>query len=315
LTLSAIKSPHPWRSRLHLFWALSRTPHAIIDMAGPGAAALLCLGRFPSLWITLIGLVTVFSGYTAVYAINDLVDYQPDRRKFRQGGYADDDDEAYLDGALVRHPLAKGAIRMREAVLWVAAWSALAILGAYWLNPVCLLIFLVGCGLEVVYCLLWRITPYRALINGVVKTSGALAAVYAVNPTPSPLFLGILFLWIFFWEIGGQNIPNDWIDMAMDRCYGAKTMPVRFGEGRARLLSITSLILAFFLNMLVMLVSPLPFTAFHYLLALAANFFLLLLPALKLYQVPHRDQAMGLFNKASYYPLAMLGVSLSAFMV
>mgnify|MGYP000096088635 CR=1 FL=1 len=36
------------------------------------------------------------------------------------------------------------------------------------------------------------------------------AAVVAVDPSPSLVFLLFLFLTIFFWEIGGQNAPNDW---------------------------------------------------------------------------------------------------------
>jgi len=36
-----------------------------------------------------------------------------------------------------------------------------------------------------------------------------MAAVVAVDPDPSAAFLIALFLSLFFWEIGGQNIPND----------------------------------------------------------------------------------------------------------
>ena len=67
-------------------------------------------------------------------------------------------------------------------------------------------------------------------MSGAVKTAGGLAAVFAVDPHPSPAFLVLLFLWLFFWEIGGQNIPNDWIDMEEDRMVQAKTIPVRVGK-------------------------------------------------------------------------------------
>ena len=93
---------HP---RLKLLLALSRTPHLIIDLATPALAALLCLGHFPSLMIVGVGLITVYAGYTAVYALNDLVDYRSDREKVRAGGYSDGED--FLDGVLVRHPLAR----------------------------------------------------------------------------------------------------------------------------------------------------------------------------------------------------------------
>jgi len=74
-------------SRLKLFWALSRTPHGLIDMAMPALGALLYLGEFPSIRIVLLGLITVFSGYTAVYALNDIVDYKSDKEKVSIGGY------------------------------------------------------------------------------------------------------------------------------------------------------------------------------------------------------------------------------------
>ena len=40
---------------------------------------------------------------------------------------------------------------------------------------------LAGCLLEIVYCLMHRVSPFRILISGGVKTSGAVAAVFAVD--------------------------------------------------------------------------------------------------------------------------------------
>ena len=71
-------------ARLKLFLALSRTPHGILDMATPALAALLWLGGFPSAGVIALGLLTAFAGYTAVYALNDLVDYRVDKEEARQ---------------------------------------------------------------------------------------------------------------------------------------------------------------------------------------------------------------------------------------
>ena len=73
-------------SRLKLFWALSRTPHGLIDMTTPAFAALLWLGAFPPFSVTVLGLITAFAGYTAVYALNDVIDYRADREKARDSG-------------------------------------------------------------------------------------------------------------------------------------------------------------------------------------------------------------------------------------
>ncbi len=297
-----------WPARVKLFWALSRTPHALIDMATPALGALLYLGGFPSIKIVVLGLITVFAGYTAVYALNDVIDYRPDLKKVNIGGY--DDSEAYLDGVMIRHPMAKGAISFNEGVTWVLAWALLASVGAYLLNPVCVLIFVAGCILEAVYCRLWRVTPLRTVINGLVKTSGAIAAVFAVDPSPSFLFLTILFMWIFFWEVGGQNIPADWTDIEEDRHFHAQTIPVKLGPARAGVIILLSLILSLFLNIFLFFVTPLKFEWPYFLAAVALNLYFLLLPARRLYETRDRLDAMALFNKASYYPLAILGIVL-----
>jgi 4-hydroxybenzoate polyprenyltransferase len=178
------------------------------------------------------------------------------------------------------------------------------------LNPVCFYIFLAGGLLEAIYCLLWQVTPLRALINGIVKSLGAVAAVYAVNPQPSILFISVLFCCIFFWEIGGQNIPNDWTDIAEDRRFKAKTIPVKLGLARAGMLALACLVAAFFLTFLLVWVSPLTFGFIHLLALAGLGLWLLLLPALRLVDTHERLRAMDLFNKASYYPFSLLAVVL-----
>jgi 4-hydroxybenzoate polyprenyltransferase len=290
--------------RLKLFLALSRTPHALIDMAAPALAALLCVGHFPPLPVTLIGIITVFAGYTAVYALNDIVDLRTDRLKVAIGGYRDD--ESYVDGLMIRHPMAKGALRLPAGLAWAGGWAVIALAGAFWLNPACVYLFAAGCLLEGVYCRLWRVTPLRSLINGAVKTLGAIAAAFAVDPSPPIPFLCFLFMWLFMWEIGGQNIPNDWTDIEEDRRFNAQTIPVRLGLRRATSLIVICLVAALFLSLAVLWASPLPFGVFYLLAALAIHVFMLLRPAFLLGHHRRRGDAMALFNKASYYPLAVL---------
>lgn len=294
---------HP---RLKLLLALSRTPHLVIDLATPALAALMCLGHFPSPVVVLLGLITVFAGYTAVYALNDIVDYRTDREKVRVGGYSDGED--FLDGVLVRHPLAKGVLALPEGILWAAAWALVAMLGAWLLNPICVYLFIAGGVLECLYCLLWRVTPLRAVINGVVKSLGAMAAVFAVDPHPSMFFLFVMLGLIFFWEIGGQNIPNDWTDIKEDRYFKAKTIPVKLGLVRAALLALACLVAAYLLTFMLMWVSPMTFGPIHLLAVAGLGFWLLLLPALRLVEQNERRNAMDLFNKASHYPLSLLMV-------
>jgi 4-hydroxybenzoate polyprenyltransferase len=312
LLVDAPATPMPaGLSRVKLFLALSRTPHGLLDLATPALAALLWLGALPPLRVTLLGLVTVFAGYTAVYALNDVVDYRVDQEKLRQSpqGTAG----GYLDALFMRHPMAQGQVSLGEGLLWTVAWALVAFTGAYLLNPVCALIFLLGCALEAVYCLLLRVSQLRGLISGVVKSLGGLAAIFAVDPSPQAGFLLLLFAWLFCWEIGGQNIPADWHDLDQDRALAARTIPVHYGVARAGWIVAATLSLATVLGAAVLGLSParpaFPFPA----LAAVSGAYLLMLPAWRLFRTRGRDQAAALFNRASYYPLSMLLIILTSF--
>jgi 4-hydroxybenzoate polyprenyltransferase len=295
-------------ARVKLFLALSRTPHGLLDLATPALAALLCLGGLPPFGVTALGLLTVFAGYTAVYALNDVVDYRVDQEKLRAAG--ERPKAGYLDALFMRHPLAQGQVSLGEGILWTAAWAAVALVGAYHLNPVCAYIFVGGCLLEAVYCLLLRVSHLRILVSGLVKTLGGVAAVFAVNPQPSPGFLLLLFLWLFCWEVGGQNVPADWHDIEEDQRLHAQTIPVRYGPEGASAIILGALSLSVVLSPVLLWTAPLKFSPLLVGLAVAAGGYLLLLPALQLYRTKDPARAAALFNRASAYPLAMLSLVL-----
>ena len=293
-------SPPP---RIKLFMALSRTPHGLLDMAAPALAALLWLGSIPPVHVIVIGLVTAFSGYTAVYALNDVIDFRTDRRKIRECGlkcYAGD-----LDAVYARHPMAQGLLRLRDGILWTAAWGTIALCGAWLLNPACAVIFILGCLAETVYCLMLRLSWIRALVSGGVKSAGGLAAIYAVAPDSSAPFLIGFFLWFFFWEIGGQNVPNDWSDVEEDMKMGAETIPVRFGPRGSAGIVLSSLTVAVAMSIALFWLTPARLSALYFAAAIPAGIFLLLLPARRLYTGRTSALASALFNRASYYPVTM----------
>ena len=295
-------------ARLKLFWALSRTPHGLLDMCTAALASLLWLGHFPSFKIIGLGLITVFSGYTAIYALNDVVGYRSDKRKLQQRNLRGFDDCEDLDARLVRHPMARGLLSFKEGLLWSSAWALLALIGAYLLNPICLLIFICGSILETIYCLMWNISPARTIISGVVKTAGPIAAVFAVDPNPSMSYLIVLFLLMFFWEIGGQNVPNDWSDIGEDTRFQAQTVPIRLGLEQANVIIFGSIILTIILSGILLVLSNVAFVLLFILAFDFVGLYFLLLPTIKLYRSEESSYAMILFNKASYYPLALLVV-------
>jgi len=297
-------SPYTGLGRLKLFLALSRTPHGLLDLATPVVVAILWLGGLPPGSVMTLGLLAAFAGYTAVYALNDLVDYRGDREKLR--GTSPERQSGYLDAVMVRHPLAQGFLGLPEAVAWTGFWVSISLACAWRLNPVCALILVAGCLLEGVYCLLLRVSQLRALISGMVKTMGGLAAVFAVDPCPEPGLLLLLFLWLFFWEIGGQNVPADWHDLEEDAALGARTIPVYYGAKGASTIALISLAMSVIIGGVFLIIAPL--TPKWLLLpgALLAGFALLLLPGWRLFRLRRREQASALFNQASYYPLCLL---------
>lgn len=304
---TSLSRPTDRFARLKLYFALSRTPHGLLDMATPGFSALLYLGGFPPISVVLIGLVTAFAGYTAVYALNDIVDYRTDKQR---GDGISDTSGKYLDAMMVRHPMAMGFLTFKQGVLWAMGWALVAFMGAYLLNPVCVAIFLAGAVLETVYCLLWRVSPWRAVVSGFVKNSGPVAALFAVDPHPSPLFTILLFLGLFFWEIGGQNIPNDWADLEADSRLKAKTIPVHLGAAQAAWFALIALMLATGLLVVLFYLSFPTSQGLAPLLAAVVGIALLLMPGLRLYYAKSKRAAMALFDRASHFPLALLGLVL-----
>jgi len=300
-------------ARLKLFFALSRTPHGLLDMCTPAFGALLWLGHFPPVQTIVVGIITTFAGYTAVYALNDVIDYKADREKAAMGGFSDPGND--LDSLIVRHPMAQGLLSFKEGLFWALSWALLALIGAYILNPVCVLIFLCGCALETLYCILWRVSPFRTIVSGAVKTSGAIAAVFAIDPHPSGMYLTCLFLLLFFWEIGGQNIPNDGFDVEEDKRFNARTIPVVYGIRTANVIIVATVVLTLITGTVIFYFSWTIYSISFILVSVAVGIYLLLMPALKLYQSRQRSHAMALFNKASYYPAVLLVIVMIQMMV
>ncbi len=165
---------------------LSRVPHSILDVALPAFAALAWLGAFPSAKITVIGLVTAISAYLAIYALNDVVDACADREKCECT--PTHNQEGYLDALLIAHPLAQGILSKKTALIWVGGLLLIAVIGAFLLNSMILLILALGAIAEISYCLLFKKSAWRVLLSGLVKTCGPIAA--ALTPpglsTPPP---------------------------------------------------------------------------------------------------------------------------------
>ncbi|MFC1835363.1 UbiA family prenyltransferase [Thermodesulfobacteriota bacterium] len=293
-------NPAQWK----LFFGLSRTPHGLLDMATPAMGALLCLGHFPAISTIVVGLITAFAGYTAVYALNDLVDAGVDEERL---SVKDETKQLFhVDEILVPHPVAQGILPFKKGLAWCLFWAAVALAGAYWLNPFCALLFLIAAVMEALYCKLLRVSHLKVVPSVIVKSIGGLAGVYAVNPDPSLGLVAVLFLWLAAWEVGGQNVANDIVDMEDDARVAAKTTATVKGLSEAVFILVASVSMAVFGGVAVYWVAAPGISWVYPIVAAVLGWELLLKPARRVYRSPGPEAAASLFNKASYMPVAHL---------
>ncbi len=298
--LPGINAAMNWK----LFLGLSRTPHGILDMATPPMAALLWLGRFPPITVVIVGLLTAFAGYTAVYALNDLVDHRVDRERLslRERGA----DLSTLDEIMVRHPVAQGLLSFKNGLWWFLFWGIVALAGAWWLNPLCAGLFVVSGLLEMLYCKLLRISHLKIIPSALVKAIGGLAGVYAVDPNPSLGFVALLVLWLAAWEVGAQNIANDIVDMEDDARVSAQTTVTIKGVPESVFVMLAAVSMATAAGIAVYWMAGHGVGWLYPIGAALLAWKLLLEPSRRVYYHPGPEAAASLFDKASYMPLAFL---------
>ncbi len=288
---------------LQKFLALSRSTHGVLDIAMAGFAALLWLGHLPSWPVLVVALITALAGYTAIYALNDLIGVKVDREKFAGAG----PNPGYsVEASDLRYPIAQGQLSLGAGIAWFSAWYVVALIGAWWLNPFLVVVVLAAPVLETLYCVLFKVTYWRVLVSGLVKSLGPIAAVLAVVPRPDPALLALMVAWVFAWEVGGQNIPADWNDVEEDRRVGARTIPLVFGPRVAGTLVLLALIATVALSLALPVMSPLALGLPYLVATFLIGWFLLLVPGFALFRSHEGRRAARLFDRASLYPLAQL---------
>jgi 4-hydroxybenzoate polyprenyltransferase len=132
--------------------------------------------------------------------------------------------------------LPRGLMSRREATLFVVVTSALFVVTAWMINPLCGLLSPLALAIVFWYSLAKRYTAYTQAFLGlamaVAPVGGWLAA--GGDPArPEPWLLGAAIgLWV-----GGFDVLYACQDYAFDRAHGLRSIPVRFGIARALLIS------------------------------------------------------------------------------
>lgn len=293
--------------QLKKFFGLSRMTHSVLDIAHPALGAILVFGGAPRPFTIAIGLLAAFSGYTAVFALNDLLDWKVDCEKL--GGYAGKRECFDLDSVGLRHPIAQGCIAFRSALGWVLFWGVLALGFAFLLDPICSLLMAVAAGLETAYCRLLRVTHWKTILSGLMVAVGGMAGVFAVTTAPPALMVALFAFWACTWEMGCRNIPNDWSDLEEDAALRIKTMPVRFGRLATSRVSFVLACVTVLASLLFPFAVSMRFVLVFQAGALAAGILLLVVPGARWLRDQETKSAMLFFNRACFYPLAVFVVA------
>lgn len=291
--------------RVAAIFDLSRGRQALLSVAQPALGALLALGALPTLRQMALGLVAAATGFLAVFSLNDLLDRKVDRAAAKTGlaetpGYD-------LDTAYVRHPLARGDLSARQATAWIAGLSAISVVCAWLLSPICLAFFAGAVALEVLYCSLRSVTWAKTFVSGLMVGVGGLAGWVAVARLSWSA--AAFFAFLALWEIGGRNLPNDLADLAADSSTGIRTVATVFGpsvSARATLAVAWATLASVLL---------LPTTLVARFAAAAAGVAVMLVPAVRLVGDPTSERAGRYFNVASMLPVLVFAVVLVVVLV
>lgn len=288
--------------KVRALYGFSRGTQATLSVAQPLLGVFIASNKPPLDRLVLV-VVASIAGYFAVFAANDVLDIRLDRRRLAFGG----EYEAFdIDGAGSRHPLATGELKVAVAGAWVVVLGLVAVVLAAILNPVCAVLFLIAVALEVCYCLLATITPFKFVVTGIMVPVGVCIGWLAVRAAIDWPVLGLLFVWMAVWEIGGRNIPGDWADVDEDIQLGIKTVPVVFGFRTSGVLIFGFLLAAVLASAALTILAWPSLGAVGLVGAVLAGGYALVLPGIRLLRDPTPSVALRLFNSASLYPSLML---------
>ncbi len=295
LTSTISRTP---RALFAAIFDLSRGRQALLSVAQPALGAVIALGGLPSPSQMVLGLVAAGTGFLAVFSLNDVLDRRVDSRALVAG--KDNVTGFDMDTAFSRHPLARGDLSLSEAAVWVGGLAAISAVCAYLLAPLCLALFALAVGLEVVYCGLRSVTWTKTIISGAMVGVGGLAGWAAVAPIDARAVS--IFAFLALWEIAGRNLPNDLSDIEADVKTGIRTVATVFGEQT----SASATLAGALATVVALALLPIPFAAA--VLAAALGMWAMAAPALALARAPEPERAAAYFNRASLLPALVLPV-------
>jgi 4-hydroxybenzoate polyprenyltransferase len=207
-------------SRLATYLNFVRFSHSVFALPFALAGALLAsrhvgVTAHAVLWI----LIAMVAARSAAMGFNRLVDARMDA----------------LNPRTANRELPRGAMTMREATVFVAAASALFIVSAWQLGPLCLALAPVALAIVFWYSLAKRYTSWTQLFLGLAMAVAPVGGWLAVGGRGGwePWLLAVA---IGSW-VGGFDVLYACQDLEFDRAHGLRSIPVRFGVARSLFIS------------------------------------------------------------------------------
>jgi 4-hydroxybenzoate polyprenyltransferase len=199
-------------NRLLTYASFVRVSHSVFALPFALTGALLASRHAPLTWDRVGWIVVAMVGArSAAMGFNRLVDARYDRLNPRTAG----------------RELPSGRMSLREAVGFVAAASAVFVLAAYKLGPLCLALSPVALAIVFWYSLAkrftWSTQAFLGLAMAVAPVGGWLAAGGRGGWEP-----WLLAVAIGTW-VGGFDVLYACQDLEFDRAHGLRSIPQRFG--------------------------------------------------------------------------------------
>lgn len=289
--------------------ASSRPLQATLSITQPLLAAMIGFGTLlPLDALLLVGLGSL-TGMFAVFALNDFLDFPLDRKGDQKLSKKNWD----IDSALMLHPYAEGAISRNQQLIWIGINTLITVYILRILSTNALTLFFVALALELLYCYLSTRTEWKTVIAGLLVAVGGLIGWFAVGaPMNIPLLLSV-GAFLFFWEIGGRNIPNDLSDRIPDAKKGIRTLATQYGPELPAQLAFVLVILTIFSALAIGMLANLGMI--YAAIVAATGVGLLILPNLTLIQQSTHEEALRYFNKASLYPVVIFLAAALAYFI
>jgi 4-hydroxybenzoate polyprenyltransferase len=198
--------------RVATYLSFVRFSHSVFALPFALTGALLAWRDHPFSWSQIGWIVVCMAGArSAAMGFNRLVDARWDA----------------LNPRTAIRELPRGAMSMREAIVFVVVSSAIFVYAAWRISTLCLILAPVALGIVFWYSLAKRYTAYTQLFLGLAMAVAPVGGWIAAGGRggAEPWLLGLAIgLWV-----GGFDILYACQDLDFDRGHGLRSIPTRFG--------------------------------------------------------------------------------------